>query len=391
MANAKTVCGARGDDVTDDTAALQACLNQYSSIFLPPGRFRISATLDVPPGSSLVGMGSAFSFLLAASKGFPNASAAAPAPLLRTAERDASDPPTTIAFLGLLTWHHLEHVFTIDWRTHNPLSLWRSNFDTRECECLWTSGYQRRSPPDIPCSLPWNLTIPKAVFRGLGRVHSFVNDDTGHILSTGAKYRAVRIADTSAFATSKARTRFYSLNLEHVQSESAGEIANASWVDIYSVKVEGNMPILWVRADAVNVTLLSLGGGFTAWPLNWTYPPDFTRAIPSTIRVDAGAKGVTLALLQDHGLGTSSYWPPWTALCPWTHYYPFPGTAVPLYPYWTYPNVTMWNCWWGYIVSDVYWSMIWSPTFGPSEPGDKPVLWRTSESLTEKEITETIE
>ncbi|MCJ1297158.1 hypothetical protein MMC34_008727 [Xylographa carneopallida] len=412
VANARTACGARGDDATDDTKALQQCLQQNRAVFLPPGRYRISATIDIPAGASLVGMGSSFSFLLAATTGFPDASDDSPAPLLRTAESDASGPPTTVAFLGLLTWHHLEHVYTLDWRTRHPLSLWRSNFDTRECECLWTSGYQRLAPTDIPCSLPWNLTIPKAVFRGLGRIHSFVNDDTGqrtcllcmqsnktsyciarahaiirllclhltgHILSTGAHYRALRVADTAAFASSTARTRFYSTNLEHGQSEAMMEVANASWVDIYSLKIEGNMPPLWVRSDASHVSLLAVGGGFTAWPSNYTYPPDFAPAIPSTLRVDAGARHVTLALLQDHGLGGGSWWPPRTSLCPWSHHYPFPGTRVPLYPYWTFPNATMWNCWWGLMVSDLYWGMVYSPQFNLTRHADKPVLWRTTD------------
>ena len=379
VANAKSACGARGDDKTDDTAALQACLNQHSAVFLPPGRYRISATLDIPAGGSLVGMGSSFSFLLAATTGFTDASPAAPAPLLRTATDDADGAPTVVAFLGLLTWQHLADVFTLDWRTHHPLSLWRSNFDTRECECLWTSGYQRLTPPDIPCSPPVNLTIPKALFRGLGRVHQFVNDDTGHILSTGAKYRAFTIRDTTAFAGPQARTRFYGLNLEHAQSEANAEIANASWVDIYSIKTEGNLPILWLRGDVAHVSMLSLGGGFTAFPANWSYPPDFASATPSGFRVDEGVRDVTFALLQDHGYGAEGpFWPPTRGDCRWTHYYPFPGESTPLYPYSTYPNATMWNCWYGYYVSTAYWSTMWSPAFGLSQPGDKPILWRVT-------------
>jgi hypothetical protein len=375
VANAKSTCDARGDDSTDDTMALQTCLDQHAAVFLPPGRYRISATLNVPAGHSFIGMGSSFSFLLAATAGLSGASPKSPAPLLRTAMDDAVGQPTTVAFLGLLTWQHLADVYTVDWRTHHPLSLWRSNFDTRECECLWTSAYQRHDPTDIPCSLPHNLTIPKAVFRGLGRVHGFVNDDLGNILSTGAKSRAIRIADTAAFAGPEQRTRFYSLNLEHAQSESNAEIANVTWLDIYSVKVEGNMPILWLRGDVSHVSLLCLGGGFTAWPLNYSYPSDFTPAIPSAIRVDAGARMVTLAMLQDHGRAQSEYWPPTGGDCKWMHVYPFPGEAVQLYPYWTYPNVTMWLCWYGLTVSDMYWTMIVGPQ-GAIQPGDRPILWR---------------
>ena len=37
VADARKDCGAKGDDVTDDTAALQACLSSHGSVFLPPG------------------------------------------------------------------------------------------------------------------------------------------------------------------------------------------------------------------------------------------------------------------------------------------------------------------------------------------------------------------
>ena len=376
VVNAKTDCKAAGDDSTDDTAALQACLDRHSAVFLPPGRYRVSNTLDVRKGGSLVGMGSSFSFLLVASAGFPGATAASPAPLLRTATDDSTGAPTTVAFLGLLTWQHVAHVYTVDWRSHHPLSLYRSNFDTRECECLWTSAYQRFSPPDIPCSLPVNLTIAKAVFRGVGRIHSFVNDDTGHILSTSSTYRALLIANTSHVASATARTRLYSLNLEHAQSAANAELANTSHVDIYSLKAEGNLPILWLRDDVSSVSVLCLGGGFTAWPLNWTWPSDFAKGVPSTLRVDGGASAVTLAMLQDHGFAQSRYWPPTGGSCVWTHHYPFPGERVAAYPYWTYPNVTMWNCWYGVQVSNAYWAMVWSDAYSASQPGDKPVLWR---------------
>ena len=68
-ADAKLDCGAKGDRVTDDTKALQACLDKHGSVFLPPGLYRISATLDIRPGGSLVGMSNAASLLLAASSG----------------------------------------------------------------------------------------------------------------------------------------------------------------------------------------------------------------------------------------------------------------------------------------------------------------------------------
>jgi hypothetical protein len=378
VANARTDCGAAGDDVTDDRAALQACLDAHPRVFLPPGRFRIADTLRLPAGRALVGMGASFSLLLAASVGgFPNASADAPAPLLQTADDDGGSP-VTLAFVGLVTWQHLEHVTTLDWRSRDAASLWRTNFESRNCECLWTSGYQALAPPPIACQQPTNLSHAKSLFRGLGRVHSFVNDDTGAILSTGAAYRSLRVADTAAFASPAAQTRFYSLNLEHAQSEANGDVVNASHVTIYSIKVEGNMPLLWVRAPAANVSVLAMGGGFTAWPANWTFPPDFAQATPSVFRVDDAATGVTFAMQQDHGIGSgSAYWPPTGGTCKWGRHYPYPGQAVADFPFSTFPNVTMFNCWYGFYVSDAFWSLLVT-TSGASatQPGDKPILWR---------------
>jgi hypothetical protein len=145
--------------------------------------YRISDTLELPPGGSLVGMNNAVSMLLASTTGFPKANPAQPRPMLRTAEDvGGSAKPTTIAFIGVVTWQHLSDVTTLDWRTQHPLSVWRTNFESRDCECLWLSAYQQLKPTIVPCSLPINITTPKSVFRGLGRVYSFVNDDTGAII-----------------------------------------------------------------------------------------------------------------------------------------------------------------------------------------------------------------
>jgi hypothetical protein len=326
VADARKDCGAKGDGVTDDTVALQSCLSGHGSVFLPPGLFRISATLHINAGGSLVGMNNAASVLVAASAGFPAASSSQPQPMLQTSDDvGANSKPTVIAFVGVVTWQHLANVYTLDWRTQHPMSLWRTNFESRNCECLWLSAYQQLSPTIVPCSLPVNITTPKSVFRGLGRIHSFVNDDTGAILSTGAKFRSFLVANTSGFATSDNRLRVYSLNLEHAQTEANGEVRNSSFVDIYSIKGEGNTPLLWLRSgkgSSHNVSVLGFGGDPTAFPFNFTQPPDFEQLSASMFRVDPDVAGVTLAVLLDHGFGTSTYWPPKGGGCKWGHHYP---------------------------------------------------------------------
>jgi hypothetical protein len=353
--DARRDCGAKGDNSTDDTAALQNCLATGSGrVFVGPGLYRISDTLVIPDGGALIGMNNGASLLLAATTGFPRSSAAAPLPMVRT-----SSGAATIAFLGLVTWQHLDTVHTLEWLAQDPSSVWRANFESRDCECLWLSAYQAKTPPmPVPCSMPKNLTIAKSVFRGLGRIYGFVNDETGSIISTGASYRSL-LVDGSAGSVSGGRLRFYSLNLEHAQSEANGEIRNSSLVDVYSVKGEGNSVILWVRGDTQNVSILGFGGDPTAFPYNFSYPPDFAQLTPSMFRVDPGARGVTLASLLDHGSGSSPpYWPPAGGGCKWKHEYSYPGEAINFYPFWTYPNVTMWNCWFGQFCATAYYYMI---------------------------------
>lgn len=71
------------DGFTDDTAALQACLNAHDEVFLPRGLFRVSNTLQMKPGAALVGLSQTHSIIAPVTSGFdlpPGSSA----PLLRT-------------------------------------------------------------------------------------------------------------------------------------------------------------------------------------------------------------------------------------------------------------------------------------------------------------------
>lgn len=52
--------GAKGDNATDDTAAIQAALTYAASgvsVYVPPGRYRLTATLNLDNGQHLVGAG----------------------------------------------------------------------------------------------------------------------------------------------------------------------------------------------------------------------------------------------------------------------------------------------------------------------------------------------
>jgi sugar lactone lactonase YvrE len=48
--------GAKGDDVTDDTEAIQAAIDTYDVIYVPQGWYRISQTLRMKPNTQLIGL-----------------------------------------------------------------------------------------------------------------------------------------------------------------------------------------------------------------------------------------------------------------------------------------------------------------------------------------------
>jgi hypothetical protein len=56
--------GAVGDGVADDTAAIQLALNTTTAVYVPPGSYKITSTLNVPNNTSLIGAGRGSTTLL---------------------------------------------------------------------------------------------------------------------------------------------------------------------------------------------------------------------------------------------------------------------------------------------------------------------------------------
>lgn len=80
--NAVADCGLKGDNVTDDTAALQACVAGCQAIFLPDGVYKLSDTVTLSSDTILVGEALSVLFLTADAPGFANSSA--PKPVIDT-------------------------------------------------------------------------------------------------------------------------------------------------------------------------------------------------------------------------------------------------------------------------------------------------------------------
>lgn len=68
--NAIVDCGATGLNVSDDTAALQACIDKCPAVYLPYGIYRVSDTLTLTPKTALIGEMLTNIFLVAGAPGF---------------------------------------------------------------------------------------------------------------------------------------------------------------------------------------------------------------------------------------------------------------------------------------------------------------------------------
>lgn len=73
--NARTDCGAVGDNTTDDTAALQACIERCARVFLPSGIYLLTDTLTLGHNTALVGEGLSNLYLQASAEGFGDSTA----------------------------------------------------------------------------------------------------------------------------------------------------------------------------------------------------------------------------------------------------------------------------------------------------------------------------
>ena len=372
--DAVQVCGAKGDGITDDTLSLQRCLDTHDQVLLPKGCFRISSTLTMRPGTALVGISQTHSVIAPLTTGFAS-SATDPedyAPLLRT----AVEGNATLAFVGLITWWHLPSIYTLDWRARG--GLWRSNYETRVCECLWLTNYLSRASSTACAAAPTVLGTPKTQVRGGGEFLNFVNDED--ILFTDhTHYRHLRVSDGGAGSHP---ARFYALNMEHAMSEANLEINGAmQGVEIVSLKIEGSNTALWIR-DSANVSLYSLGGGSDAFPNSSYFPSDFSKYAPTIIRVERTSP-YKLVNLNDGGRGNEGNPIEPIPMTGKRNGFPLNHTILSAYPWPAFmldPIIkSMWAPWPGYAVPSRMWRLLLeadspSKVVHQTQPHELPII-----------------
>ena len=68
-------------------------------------------------------------------------------------------------------------------------------------------------------------------------------------------------------------------------SEANLEIANAARVDIYGIKGEGNIPVLWMK-DSYDINIYGFGGTLSSFPNETYYPGDFEKYTSTLFRIE---------------------------------------------------------------------------------------------------------
>ena len=88
--------GIKGDGTTDDTAALQAAINQHQALFLPSGIYRVSGSLTLKPDTVVIGLNPGTTQIALADGSAPFDGAGAPIGVL-VAPRDGTNIVSSIS------------------------------------------------------------------------------------------------------------------------------------------------------------------------------------------------------------------------------------------------------------------------------------------------------
>ncbi len=227
---------ARGDNVTDDAAAIQRALDEHDAVFLPKGRYRLGRPLVLRPGNTLVGAGRTFTLLLPLHGAALFRDAGAPNPLVDTA--DAAGATTVLARLELRSV--IPGAYLLRWRAGSRSVVRDVNF--------------RRWPP--AGKVPGPSVLVEG--GGGGRWFNFFEGDT----LSGEGYRHLLVRSTRQPLT------IYMFNPEHSRDEVMTEFVNARDVTIYALKGEthqignresGTRPLVRVK-DSDGFRIFGSGG-----------------------------------------------------------------------------------------------------------------------------------
>ena len=267
-------CGAKGDGVSDDWAALQRCVAQHEVVVLPKGFFRVSRTLTITRGA-LVGVGRTLSYLVPTSDAPSNGT---DWPLL-----DVVATVTDSVHIGWMTfacWDHLPHVFAVRHHSANTASTWRQSFQNRLTEATFPPllALAHQPPPPPRAGAAFDRALVE--LRGSIVAYDFNLDfgccfgtyqpprwenatpgagiaSSGEILLQGSSYRTLLMDGAHD-------VRFYAHNTEQDFGNAHTEIYRSFNVSLFGTKSEGNNVDVWIR-DSDLVSIHGYGGNAAAF------------------------------------------------------------------------------------------------------------------------------
>jgi len=230
---------AKGDGKTDDTAALQAAIDEHDAIFLPKGKYLLSKPLRLRASTKLFGVTNLLSVLAPLEGAAAFSDPHHPQPLIETV--DDADAETMLAMLKLELPVRNPCVYALRWRAGRR-SVVRNIYPIRTFWHPHATSYD----------------IPMIRIEGSGGGRWYTQTLLGW-WSQGPGYRHLLVEGT------REPLRFYHLQPQHARCEAMVELRDAQNVDIFSMKAEGDYTVLWLRRCR-NIRLFGYGGNAAPWP-----------------------------------------------------------------------------------------------------------------------------
>ena len=227
--------GATGNDVSDDTQAIQRAIDRAAStsgkVFLPKGEFLINQTLNLHSNTQFFGVARHLTWIRSAASWKPTQLT----PMIQTV-----NDPEAITYLGHLAIRYESGNDAHDW--FNPVS-WRAGRNSRVVGIYtWASGVGGSTQPRV-----------EFYISGHGGGHWYFMGRHQRKAHTHPLYRHVLIEGTHQ------PLWWYGMNLEKpTNSDFNAEIDNAANIRIFGVKVEGKERVMKVN-NSTNVAVISGG------------------------------------------------------------------------------------------------------------------------------------
>jgi hypothetical protein len=230
---------AKGNNKHDDTAAIQSAIDTSECVFLPKGKYRISRPLLLGADTKLFGLTNLLTEITCIDGSPPFSKVDSPAPLIRTV--DKKNTTTSLQMMTLKVPVRNPCVYALHWRAGGD-SIVRNIYPIRQT---------------------WH---PHAIAMGHPMV--VISDSAGGSWYTqtllgwwsqGPDYRHLLVDGTQQ------PLRFYHLQPQHARSDAMIEMRNAKNIDIYSMKSEGDVTVLWFN-QCENIRLFGYGGNGSPAP-----------------------------------------------------------------------------------------------------------------------------